>query len=436
MDPTTGNATVVLDMANVKGTNFYHADQGLCVIDGLIFRVSSQPRAITVYDIAEQKIVKHYDFPITDEDGHFFAYPQDIDYNPLTGDFYHLTWCRGAEVGNKNSVSGGHPYYNYLVKFNLFTGATSNSKSSEKGPEITGSTNLEVYVDGSVTSIYQTGTIDYPFKTITEGIGAILKSPANNKILRVASGVYPEKVWFEGVNCTVVGGNGVHVYALYLRCSMVRFENSWIIDGTNFNSDVLQILSSQVAFVQYIQVTLNSTADAEVVKINHSIVRFDSGAGIYTNRSGNYILSRQSTLIGFKNAATATCQYYKFNGVEIPNRFFTQSDNYTLEITDWASLTLRVTNGSSYNFASPRWCRVKANVGIITNDGATRYFDSSTMIYSGSGTFKLFMTTWYGVVTLSFSSSLQLESIITSYVSDQTEADRVTGYVLNTLEID
>ena len=206
--------------------------QNFCVVGNYIYLISSEPRALIIYDL-NGNLVKKYNLPEYINKIYYSGEYQFIDY--LENQLY---------VGSGDNVQGISESINQLFKLDL-TDEYINGDQNEN--TVHAGSSYGVFVDSNSTAINPNGTENNKFKSINEAMRYEVNNRGVN--INIANGTYngvylrsKHNITFDGASIenTIINGFDIGY------CNHVIINNATIKDCQFDKTSVINIANSDV----------------------------------------------------------------------------------------------------------------------------------------------------------------------------------------------
>ena len=254
--------------------------QNFCVVNDYIYVISSEPRALLVFDM-EGNLKQKYNLPEYINKIYYSGEYQFVDY--LNGDLF---------VGSGDVVGGDIESINQVFKITLdedFIDGNQNENTVHAGSSYT------VYVDSSSTSINPDGSENNKFKSINEATRCETTNRGCN--INIADGTY-HGVYLRSRDHIKFEGNSQNVIIKGFNinyCTHVVINNATIQDCEFSQNGVINILNSTIYLKNC---DINDDDEKYGVYIgDFSECNFSYGVNIITNNLNQIYIRNDSLLI-------------------------------------------------------------------------------------------------------------------------------------------
>ena len=140
------------------------AEQGSSYYNGMIVRFYAYPNMIAFFDVKTHDLVKVYTIPYKSEIGNALT---ELECGCFNGkDLYVSSFQRDNDQGLATHTNCGA--WNTLLKLNFWTNVPKGYQ--QKANEYA---NHNVYIDGSTTNNKHYGTLQYPYRTLSEAMSTL-----------------------------------------------------------------------------------------------------------------------------------------------------------------------------------------------------------------------------------------------------------------------
>lgn len=275
------------------------AQQGSSYYNGMIVRMYAYPNMVAFYDIKTHDLVKVYTIPYKSEIGNALT---ELECGCFNGkDFYVSSFQRDNDQGLATHENCGA--WNTLLKINFWTNVPKGYQ--QKANEFQ---NHNVYIDGSTTNNKHYGTLQYPYRTLSEAMST-LHSPLSveqplNLLCRA------------GTNVGILRGSAFPAFRLNVYTLDGDTDTKFDMYGVDIDYSTFQIYNARIH-------RNNATSGGEQLFPNTADIRFCDAYFAYCDFDAPYdsdhfglrvnsgiVTLRQNTFISVSGG------YCLYNGTE------------------------------------------------------------------------------------------------------------------------